>query len=210
MVKKNKPYIVAMTGASGVVYGIELIKSLVELGEQVIVLVSPTAKIVIEKEMGIKLPKQETAKILEKLFSKKAIPNLKWYAHDDFAAPPSSGTFLTKGMIICPCTQKTLAGIRTASSRNLIERSADVCIKEGKNLILVPREMPLSPLHLENMECLSKIGIKILPAAPGFYHHPKTIEDLIKFVVGKILDSAGVEHETVERWGDGRSISRRK
>ena len=200
-VKQQKnSYVVAITGASGVIYGIRLIESLVNLGENVSVILSPSAQIVIREELGIKLPKKQTSQILSKLFSKKILSSLTYYSYDDMTAPPASGSFQHKGMFVCPCSQATLSAIRVVRSKNLIERAADVCIKEGKPLVLVPLEMPLSALHLENMTALSQIGVKILPASPAFYHHPKSIDDLVDFVVGRALDVMKIEHEMYERW----------
>ncbi len=197
----KKPFVVAITGASGSVYGIELVKALAELGEDILLVVSPEARLVIKAELGVTLPEAEKLESFSSLFPKKVRDRIRYFDYRDIAAPPASGSFKTKGMIVCPCSQATLSAIRTGASRNLIDRAADVAIKETRPLILVPREMPLSPVHLENMLALSRMGVKILPAAPGFYHKPKSIEDLVRFVVGKVLDSAGVDHNLFKRWG---------
>ena len=196
----KRSFVVAITGASGSIYGIELVKALVDADEEVIVLLSPEAQIVIREELDIQLPEVQSPELLKKLFPKKILSKLTFHHYQDIAAPPASGSFRTKGMIVCPCSQATVSAIRTGASRNLIDRTADVCLKEGRLLILVPRETPLSSVHLENMFELSKMGVKILPAAPGFYHKPKTIEDLVKFVMGKVLDCAGVDHNLFKRW----------
>jgi len=197
----QQPFVVAITGASGSIYGVELVRELAALGEEIFLLVSPEARLVIREELGVELPPAEKLESFSPLFSKKVRARIRYYDHRDIAAPPASGSFKTKGMIVCPCSQATLSAIRTGASRNLIDRAADVAIKEGRSLILVPREMPLSPVHLENMLTLSRMGVKILPAAPGFYHQPKSMEDLIRFVVGKVLDSANVDHDLFKRWG---------
>jgi 4-hydroxy-3-polyprenylbenzoate decarboxylase len=197
----KKPFIVALTAASGICYGVTLVRNLVELGEEVILLVSPETRLVVKDELGIELPEHQTKEIVNALFSKKIAGKIRFYPSDDFTAPPSSGSYRTKGMIVCPCTQAAISAIRTGASRNLIDRAADVCLKEGRPLILVPRETPMSAIHLENMLELARLGVKIIPASPAFYHQPKTIEDLVNFVVGKVLDVAGVEHELFKRWG---------
>jgi 4-hydroxy-3-polyprenylbenzoate decarboxylase len=197
----KKPFLVAITGASGALYGIELIRALVELGEHVAVLITPEARLVIQDELAIELPEKQSAEYLEMLFSKKMRRNLSFFPADDLTAPPASGSFQVRAMIVCPASQAAISSFRTGASRNLVDRAADVCLKEGRPLLVVPREMPLSAIHLENMLVLSRLGVKVIPAAPAFYHHPQTIEDLVKFVVGKILDAAGVEHELFKRWG---------
>src|SRR5204863_1005772 len=126
--------------------------------------------------------------------------SLRAYPSDAIDAPPSSGTALTGGVLVCPCSMGTLARISVGFSSNLVERAADVALKEGRKLILVPRETPLSPVHLENMLRLSRLGAVILPAMPGFYHRPKEIGDLVHHVVGKVLDRLGVEHAVGARW----------
>jgi 4-hydroxy-3-polyprenylbenzoate decarboxylase len=122
------------------------------------------------------------------------------FASGAIEAPPSSGTALTGGVIVCPCSMGTLSRISVGFSSNLIERAADVALKEGKRLVLVPRETPLSTVHLENLLRMSRLGAAILPAMPGFYHRPRTLEDLVDHVVGKILDRLGVEHQVGARW----------
>ncbi|MBI4970322.1 MAG: UbiX family flavin prenyltransferase [Candidatus Omnitrophica bacterium] len=185
---KEKPIVVAMTGASGSPYGLKLVKTLAELGHKVCFVVSDHARVVLKEELNLD-------------FASVNHPNITFMDYYDIAAPISSGSFQTRGMIVCPCSMSTLGEIANGITRNLIARAADVTIKEGRKLFLVPREMPFSPIHLENMLKLAKIGVTIMPAAPGFYHRPKSIDDMITFVVGKILDRFEIEHQLYTRWG---------
>ncbi|MBI4398727.1 MAG: UbiX family flavin prenyltransferase [Candidatus Omnitrophica bacterium] len=185
---KNHPIIVAVTGASGMPYGQRVIETLAESGRKVIVVVSDHARIVLKEEMSAD-------------FLKVDHPNIQFMNYRDIAAPIASGSFPTAGMIVCPCSMSTLGEIAGGISRNLIARAADVTVKEGRKLMLVPREMPFSAIHLENMLKLAKIGVTIMPASPGFYHHPKKIDDVVDFVAGKILDHFGIEHSLYKRWG---------
>ncbi|MFQ6073596.1 MAG: UbiX family flavin prenyltransferase [Candidatus Bathyarchaeia archaeon] len=179
--------IVAITGASGVVYGKRLLEVLREKKVEVHLVVSKAAENVIEHELEM------TKRELEKLATHV-------YDVDDLSAPIVSGSFKIDGMIVVPCSMKTLAGIAHGYSDNLILRAADVTLKEKRKLILVPRETPLSVVHLRNMLDLASQGVSILPAMPAFYHKPGNIEDLIDFVVGKALDLLGTEHELFKRW----------
>ncbi|HHP50426.1 MAG TPA: UbiX family flavin prenyltransferase [Moorella mulderi] len=179
--------IVAMTGATGVLYGIELLKALKKAGAEVHLILSRWA--------------EETVK-LETPFSPEEVKALasRSYAQDDLAAPLASGSFLHQGMIIIPCSMKTLAAIAHGYADNLIVRAADVTLKEQRPLILVPRETPLSAIHLENMLKLARLGALILPPMPAFYYRPQSIEELIYHLVGKILDHLGLEHGYTARW----------
>jgi len=175
--------LLAVTGASGAIYGLRLLEVLKQKGVQTECIVSDTAKKIIKHEIGAsKIPKG-------------------CYSEKDIEAPFSSGSFKIDAMVVAPCSMKTLSAIANGFSHNLITRSADVAIKEKRRLILVPRETPLSVIHLENMLKLARLGAVILPAMPGFYHKPKKIEDLVDFIVGKILDSLGAENELYKRWG---------
>jgi 4-hydroxy-3-polyprenylbenzoate decarboxylase len=198
----KKPWIAALTAASGILYGTGVVRALVEAEEDVVLLLSPEARLVVREELGIRLPAAQTAGIVRALFPKAVARRIRFFPSDDLASPPASGSFPAKGMIVCPCSMAAVSAIRTGSSRNLIDRAADVCLKEGRPLILVPREMPLSPIHLENMLALARLGVRILPASPAFYHRPKTVPDLVRFVVGKVLDSARIEHDLYRRWGE--------
>ncbi|MEM3437762.1 MAG: UbiX family flavin prenyltransferase [Nitrososphaerales archaeon] len=179
--------VVAITGASGVIYGKRLLEILLNKNVETHLIISKGAKEIIENEL---------------LLKKEDIERLATYVHqiNDLSSPLSSGSFITDGMVIVPCSSKTLAGIANGYSGNLILRAAEVMIKQGRKLILVPRETPISAIQLENMLKLSRIGVVILPAMPAFYHNPKSIDDLIDFIVGKILDSLNIEHNLFKRW----------
>ena len=174
------------TGASGVVYGKRLLEVLKGKNE-VHLITSKASEKLIELELGM------TKKELEKLAD---------YVYDegDLSSPLSSGSFITDAMIIIPCSMKTLAGIAHGYAENLILRAADVTLKEKRKLVLVPRETPLNSMHLRNLLELSMQGIIIAPAMPAFYHRPKTVDGLVNFIVGKVLDSLGLDHELFERW----------
>jgi len=187
----NLRLIVAITGASGVIYGKRLLEVLREKRIETHLIVSKAAEKVVEHEL------ETTKKDLERLAHHV-------YSVDDFNAPLMSGSFQTDGMIIIPCTMKTLAGIAHGYSDNLILRAADVTLKERRKLIVVPRETPLSVVHLHNMLSVAELGVAVIPAMPAYYHKPKEIDDLVDFVVGKVLDCLGVEHRLFKRW-DGTS-----
>ena len=192
----------ALTGASGMPYGIRLLECLIHAGVRVYLLHSQAAQIVAKQEMDLTLParKQE----LEALFAERfhAQPGqLSAFGREEWFAPVASGSNPADAMVICPCSMGALAAIAAGLADNLIERAADVMLKEGHKLILVPRETPLSALHLENMLKLARMNVVILPPNPGFYHHPQKIEDLIDFVVARILDQLAISHDLMPRWG---------
>jgi len=200
---ENKPTItVAITGASGAAYALRLLELLVQHKQRVFILVSDAAHIVLETEEDITLPNdpQQATAFLQERFS-AAKGRLRVFGSDEWTSPVASGSGAPKQMIVCPCTMGTLAAIAMGASDNLLERAADVVIKERGNLILVPREMPYSPIHIENMLKLSRLGVTILPASPGFYNKPQTVHDLVDAVVGRILDHIGIEHRLQPRWG---------
>jgi len=170
--------LVGITGASGTVYALRLLEVLKEKGIDTDCIASKTAK---------KIAKHEGV-------------DFSCYSEDDIEARFSSGSFRVDAMVIVPCSMKTLSAIANGYSSNLITRSADVMIKEGRKLVLVPRETPLSPIHLENMLKLSRIGVTILPAMPAFYPRPEKVEDMVDFIVGKILDNIGIENDMFRRW----------
>jgi len=195
-----KSFIVAITGASGAIYGIRLVKELLKIENKVYLTISKPAFFIIKDENGINWDgriESDIEKKIQKFFSSK---NVKYHSEDNLSAPISSGSFLTDGMFVVPCTMKTLSGIANGYANNLIERAADVVIKEGRSLLLAPREMPFSAIHLENMLKLARLGVKIVPPIPAFYHKPKGIGDIVDFVVGKILDSSGIRHNLFKRW----------
>jgi len=201
MMKKSHPMIVAMTGASGSIYGLKLVRSLVEANIPVIFMISPAARLVFEKELDLELPAQESDEFLQSLFTDEIAKHVELVRYRDIAASVASGSYKTRGMIICPASMNTLAEVANGIASNLISRSADVTIKEGRKLMIAPREMPFSSIHLENMLKLSKAGVCVMPPNPGFYHKPKKIDDLVDFVVGKMLDYFDVDHKLYKRWG---------
>lgn len=192
----------AFTGASGMPYGMRLLECLLEADVSVYLLVSSAAQIVAKQELDLTLPGR--ASELETLLTTQyaARPGqLRVFGREEWFAPVASGSNPADAMVICPCTMGTLAAIAQGMSDNLIERAADVSIKEQRKLILVPRETPYSAIHLENMLKLARLGVVILPPNPGFYHHPQSIEDMVDFVVARILDQLHIPHQLMARWG---------
>ncbi|MBC2731864.1 flavin prenyltransferase UbiX [Thiobacillus sp.] len=195
----------ALSGASGMAYGLRLLECLLAADLQVYLLVSQAAHIVAKQELGVALPAR--ASDLERQLSEGLNTRdgqLRVFGREDWNAPVASGSNPADAMVVCPCSMGTLAAIAHGLSDNLIERAADVMLKEQRKLILVPREAPFSTLHLENMLTLSRMNAVILPANPGFYHQPQSVADIVDFVVARILDQLGVQHEIMARWGDSR------
>lgn len=192
----------AMTGASGAIYGLRLLECLLQAGERVYLMLSPPAQIVVAMETELKLPGRP-ADIQAYLGERygAAPTQLQVFGKDQWTAPLASGSNAPRAMVVCPCTSGTLAAIAHGSSDDLLERAADVALKERRDLILVLREMPLSSIHLENALKLSRMGAVIMPACPGFYHDPKGIGDLVDFVVARVLDHLHVDHRLSSRWG---------
>ena len=193
----------AITGASGVQYGFRLLEILLQKNHTVYLMVSKAAQVVIGMETDINLPgrcKQMQAFLQEKYNCDAQ--QLHVFGEDEWTAATASGSSLIDAMVVCPCSMGALSAIATGASNNLIERSADVMLKEQRKLILVPRETPYSAIHLENMLKLSRLGVVILCANPGFYNKAESIDDLIDFVVGKILDQLNVSHALQPRWGE--------
>ena len=194
-------FVVAITGASGSVYGLRLISELLRSGERVSLILTSAGRQVMNHETGlewsaeIKVQRQQ----VQEYFASIAVDCL---AIDDFWAGAASGSAAVDAMIVAPCSMGTLGRIAAGLSGNLLERAADVMLKERRSLLLVPRETPFNNIHLENLLRLSQSGAIILPAMPGFYHGPETIEDLVDFVVGKILDQLDVQHSLFTRWGE--------
>jgi 4-hydroxy-3-polyprenylbenzoate decarboxylase len=202
MTLPDKPLALAITGASGAAYALRLLEVLLQLGQRVDLMVSVPGQIVIDMETGLKLPGQPAG--IQRVLAEKyaaAEGRLRVFGREEWTAPVASGSSAPSAMVVCPCTTGTLAGIAAGTSRNLIERAADVAIKEGRKLILVPRETPFSALHLENMLKLARLGVVILPPNPGFYQQPETIADLVDFVVARILDQLGLDNDLSPRWG---------
>jgi 4-hydroxy-3-polyprenylbenzoate decarboxylase len=198
----NKTITLAFTGASGMGYAMRLLEVLLERGHTVYLVYSQAAQFVAKQELDLVLsPRTAEARsmLLERFGCRPE--QLHVFAREDWLAPIASGTGAADAMVVCPCTMGALSAIANGTSDNLIERAADVMIKEGRKLILVPRETPLSPIHLENMLKLARIGVVMLAANPGFYHQPETLQDIVDFIVAKILDQLGVEHDLMERWG---------
>lgn len=197
-----KTITVALTGASGMPYGLRLVECLLAAGCRVWLLYSQVAQVVARQELGWQLPGRPAA-VEEELTARfgAAPGQLRVFGREEWFAPPASGSNPPDAMVVCPCTMGSLAAIAGGLSQNLIERAADVVLKEGRKLVLVPRETPFSAVHLENMLKLARLGVCILPANPGFYHHPKSVEDLVDFVVARVLDQLGVAHELMARWG---------
>jgi flavin prenyltransferase len=192
----------AYTGASGMAYGIRLLECLLRAGVRVSLLYSQVAQVVAAQELDLALPARPSE--AEALFAERfgAAPGqLRAYGREQWFAPMASGSNPADAMVVCPCTMGTLASIAAGLSQNLIERAADVAIKEQRKLILVPRETPFSVVHLENMLRLARMSVVILAANPGFYHRPATVEQIVDFVVARVLDHLGVEHGLMPRWG---------
>ena len=197
----TRPFVMAITGASGAVYAVRLLECLLRADHTVHVTVSPSGAAVFQQELNIALNLHEIKR--ELLVPADCLGGaIISHHYQDFFAPIASGSFLTAGMVICPCSGSTLSGIAHGASGNLIQRAADVHLKERRPLVVVPRETPLSSIQLENMKRLADAGGILLPAMPGWYHGVRTLQDLIDFVVARILDQLGVEHQLMRRWGE--------
>jgi len=198
----KKRLIVAMTGASGILYAERLLKALLEMGQEIELIPSENAADLTHFEIGLKEMNQIQIFLKKKYGEKMLNGKLKIFSNRDLAAPPSSGTHRHDGMVIIPCSMKTLSSVAVGSSRTLIERAADVSLKESRKLILVTRETPLSRIHLENMLRVTDAGGKIMPCDPGFYIRPKKIEDLADFIAGKVLNLLDIPHRLFKPWGE--------
>lgn len=197
------PIAVALTGASGAQYGVRLIECLVAAGREVYVMVSKAAHRVIAVETAFDLPAQpeRLTQALSALCG--AGPDqIRCFGREDWMAPVASGSGRWQALVVCPCSTGTLSAVACGASNNLIERAADVALKERRPLILVPRESPLSAIHLENMLKLTQMGAVMLPAAPGFYHQPQSVEEMIDFIVARILNQLGIQQTLMPRWGE--------
>lgn len=193
----------AVTGASGSRYALRLLDCLVRAEVQVFFLISQAAQLVVATETELQLPPKPQAleAFLTEHYQAKA-GQIRVYGKQDWMSPVASGSGAPSSMVVCPCSTGTLSAIASGASNNLIERAADVTLKERRQLILVPRESPYSTIHLENMLKLSQMGAVILPASPGFYHQPQSIDDLVDFVVARVLNQLGIEQNLLKRWGE--------
>ena len=207
---KDQPIVktitLALTGASGMPYGMRLLECLLQSGQRVHLVYSQAAQIVAKQEMDMVLPNrtQDAERMLAERMGKYS-GELRVFGRDDWYAPMASGSNPGDAMVICPCTMGTLAKVSAGTSDDLIARAADVMLKERRTLILAPREMPFSVIHLENMLKLAQAGAVIMPPNPGFYYAPASVQDMVDFVVARILDHLGVENSLLPRWGDKKA-----
>ncbi len=206
------PLVVAITGASGAIYAARLLRVLLASGHQVHLTISPSGAAVIKQELGLEIDLKGfvPAALIDHRpdWSTRALPalpasawdGLHYHHHQDYFTPIASGSFLTRGMVVCPCSGSTMAGIAHAASTNLVQRAAEVHLKERRRLVVVPRETPLSSFAIENMHRISQAGGTVLPAMPGWYHGVKSLDDLVDFVVSRILDQFGIDNAIISRW----------
>ena len=195
-------YTVAVTGASGAPYALKLLQTLVTAGHNIYLCISGDGLSILNDETGLSLKGSETdiQYALEKHLGAKE-GQVRYFDEDNMYAPIASGSAKVDAMAVIPCSMKSLSAIANGYATNLIERAADVTLKEKRKLVIVPRETPLSAIHLKNMLTLAKLGCHIIPAMPAFYNHPKGIEDLVNFIVARVLDNMGVENNLSPRWG---------
>ena len=195
---------IAMTGASGAPYALRLIEVLLKQGHAVDLLISKAAQLVLATETGLALgnnPRRQAQELQQHFQCQQ--DRLVVYGREDWMAPWASGSGQPGPVVVCPCSTGTLSAIATGASNNLIERAADVALKERRKLILVPRETPFSEIHLQNMLTLTRMGAVVMPACPGFYHEPHSIADLVDFMVARILSQLGIEQSIMQGWGSG-------
>ncbi|MEW8505935.1 MAG: flavin prenyltransferase UbiX [Candidatus Thiodiazotropha sp.] len=202
MNQQQAPVALAITGASGSAYALRLLESLLAAERDIYLMISQAGQIVLRMESDLDLPGQpvEMEKLLTERFQARP-GQLQVFGRQQWMAPVASGSNPPAAMVVCPCTTGTLASIACGASNDLIERAADVVLKERRKLILVVRETPFSDIHLENMLKLSRMGAVIMPANPGFYHNPATLDDMLDFMVARILDQLDIEHSLIPRWG---------
>lgn len=199
----NKHIALAITGASGAPYSKRLLEILLAQGMTVHLMISAAGRIVLADELDWKLPARASDVHKQLVAEFNCDPDLlKVYGEQQWSSPLASGSHRVGTMIVCPCTMGSLSSIAVGSSDNLINRAADVMLKENRKLILVPREAPFSAIHLENMLKLARLGVCILPPNPGFYFKPTQLSDIVDFVVARILDQANIEHDIMPRWGE--------
>lgn len=193
----------AITGASGVQYGLRLLQCLVQLDTQVLLMVSKAAQVVIATETDLRLPGAPDA--MERFLTEHFAAGegqIRVYGREQWMAPVASGSGAPAAMVVCPCSTGTLSAIACGASNNLIERAADVALKERRQLLLVPREAPYSEIHLEHMLRLTRMGAVVVPASPGFYQRPRCVEDMVDFIVARLLSQLGYEQTLLPRWGE--------
>ena len=195
--------VLAMTGASGAPYGVRLLEVLLRAGRTIQLTLSPSAVQVLEQELDrhVRLDQFALADLLGEASNAAAPGQVHYHHYRDFRAGIASGSFLTGGMVVCPCSMGTVAAIAHGLSQNLIHRAADVHLKERRRLILVPRETPLHSLQLRNLAICAEAGAVVLPAMPAFYTNPRSLQDMVDFIVGRICDQLGIEHGLLRRWG---------
>jgi 4-hydroxy-3-polyprenylbenzoate decarboxylase len=192
-------WVVGISGASGAIYGVRLCEVLLDLGLDVHLIITDAGWRVLQDEHDWSATKR--LDVLEKHFGGRT-GSYEYHPVANIGATVASGSFRTKGMVVIPCSMGTLSGIAHGSSDNLLERTADVMLKEGRKLILVPRETPLHAIHLENMLTLTRMGVRMIPAMPAFYNRPRSIDEMVDFLVGKVMDSMEIDHSLYRRWGD--------
>jgi len=205
MTRKDERIVtVGMTGASGTQYGLRLVERLTKADYTVYLMFTKAAQIVVGSETDCKLPGRtaEQTRYLSTLYGARE-GQLRVYGDEEWTSPVASGSGAPRRMVVCPASMATVSAIATGASENLLERAADVVIKERGHLVIVPRETPFSAIHLENMLKLSRLGVTILPANPGFYNQPTQVAELVDFIVARILDQLDVEHQLMKRWGRG-------
>jgi 4-hydroxy-3-polyprenylbenzoate decarboxylase len=197
------PIILGITGASGTAYAVRLLEVLRAAGRDVHLSISPSGRDVIGQELKLDLDLDAFEASCLRLRDSASDPrgDLQYYHYQNFMAPMASGSFLTAGMVICPCSGTTLSAVAAGAANNLIQRAAEVHLKERRKLIVVPRETPLSLAHIDNMRRVTEAGGVVLPASPGWYHDVQSVNDLVDFVVARICDQLGVEHKLAKRWG---------
>lgn len=197
-------YIIGITGASGSIYAKRLLEILLKLNHNIHLVITDPGLQVIETELGWQLEGKQDEEISREIISNLGLSDndgyLRYYNNKTIGAAIASGSFMTQGMIIVPCSMSTLAGIAQGSSNNLLQRAADIMLKEKRPLVIVPRETPLNTIHLRNMLALSELGVHLVPAMPAFYQKPKSIDDLVDFIVGRLLDFFQIEHNLFRRW----------
>ncbi len=198
----DRPIVVAITGASGAPYAVRLLEGLTASERHIQLIVSSHGLRLLSTEMAV----DSTAALRERVGAGAWDRFVTVFDDNDRGAAPASGSAINAGMVVCPCSMGTLSAIAVGASRSLVERAADVALKERRRLVLVTRETPLSAIHLENMLRVTRAGAVVMPAAPGFYHRPTRIDDLVDFIVARVLDHLGVEHTIGARWGGGEII----